>query len=102
MWTWTAIDADSKLMISGLVGERTTADAYALLSDVKSCVRHRIQMTTDGDKPYLTVVDPLFGSDGIDFAMLHKLYVTDGRDTRGALQPSCVRRHRQAHHHRSA
>ena len=80
VWTWTAIDADSKLMISWLVGERTTTDAYHFLSDVKSRLRHRVQMTTDGHKPYLTVVEPLFGADAIDFAMLHKIY---GNDVRG-------------------
>lgn len=72
VWTWVAIDADTKLVPSWLVGERTTADAYVFLSD-KSRLRGRVQMTTGGHRPYLTVVEPLFGAGGIDFAMLHKL-----------------------------
>ena len=40
--------------------------------DLKSRLRNRVQLTTNGLKPYLTVVEPVFGSDGIDFAMLHK------------------------------
>jgi IS1 family transposase len=77
VWTWTAIDADTKLVPSWLVGERTVEDAYLFLSDLKSRLRNRVQLTTDGHRPYLTVVEPLFGSDGIDFAMLHKLYGSD-------------------------
>jgi IS1 family transposase len=74
VWTWVAIDADSKLVPSWLVGERTSQDAYYFLSDLKSRVKGRIQLTTDGHAPYLKVVEPLFGSDGVDFAMLHKIY----------------------------
>lgn len=80
VWTWVAIDADSKLVPSWLVGERTVEDAYVLMSDLKSRLRHRVQLTTDGHKPYLTVVEPLFGADAIDFAMLHKLYGNDTKD----------------------
>ncbi|HSH60981.1 MAG TPA: IS1 family transposase [Acidimicrobiales bacterium] len=80
VWTWTAIDADTKLVPSWLVGERTVHDAWVFLSDLKSRLRYRVQLTSDGHRPYLTVVEPLFGSDGIDFAMLHKLY---GHDTEG-------------------
>jgi IS1 family transposase len=78
VWTWVAIDADTKLVPSWLVGERTTIDAYTFLSDLKNRLRGRVQMTTDGHRPYLTVVEPLFGADGIDFAMLHKLYGNEG------------------------
>ena len=78
VWTWVAIDADTKLVPSWLVGERTTIDAYTFLSDLKSRLWGRVQMTTDGHRPYLTVVEPMFGSDGIDFPMLHKLYGNEG------------------------
>jgi IS1 family transposase len=74
VWTWVAIDADTKLVPSWLVGERTNRDAYVFLSDLKSRLKGRVQLTTDGHKPYLTVIEPLFGSDGVDFAMLHKMY----------------------------
>lgn len=74
MWTWTALCADTKLVPSWLVGERTTTDAYVFLSDLESRLANPVQLTTDGHRPYLTVVEPLFGADGIDFAMLHKIY----------------------------
>ena len=75
VWTWTAIDADSKLVMSWLVGERTNRDAYVFLSDLKGRLRNnRVQITTDGHQPYLSVIEPLFGADSVDFAMLHKIY----------------------------
>ena len=79
VWTWVAIDADTKLVPSWLVGERTVHDAYVFMLDLKSRLKGRIQLTTDGHKPYLTVVEPVFGADGIDFAMLHKIYGSSGR-----------------------
>jgi IS1 family transposase len=74
VWTWVAIDVDTKLVPSWLVGERTVSDAYVFMSDLKTRLKGRVQLTTDGHKPYLTVVEPVFGADGIDFAMLHKIY----------------------------
>jgi IS1 family transposase len=80
VWTWTAIDADTKLVPSWLVGERTMRDAYTFLSDLKSRLKNtRIQLTTDGLGHYLRVVDGLW-ADKIDFAMLHKVY-GDGPET---------------------
>lgn len=74
VWTWVAIDADTRLIPSWLVGERTVADAYTFLADLRSRLRNaRIQLTTDGLRHYLTVVDGLW-ADNIDFAMLHKVY----------------------------
>jgi IS1 family transposase len=78
VWTWVALDADTKLVPSWLVGERTVADAYVFMSDLRSRLKGRVQLTTDGHRPYLTVVEPVFGADGIDFAMLHKLYGSSG------------------------
>lgn len=74
VWTWTAIDADSKLIPSWLVGERTNKDAYFFLKDLHSRLKNRVQLTTDGHRPYLAVIEPLFGDNGVDFAMLHKNY----------------------------
>lgn len=74
VWTWTAVDADTKLVPSWLVGERTLEDAYAFLMDLKMRLRNsRIQLTTDGLGLYLQVVDGLW-AENIDFAMLHKIY----------------------------
>jgi IS1 family transposase len=80
VWTWTAIDADTKLVPSWLVGERSNRDAYAFLTDLKGRLRNnRVQITTDGHQPYLTVIEPLFGADSVDFAMLHKIYGKGGK-----------------------
>jgi IS1 family transposase len=77
VWTWTAIDADTKLVPSWWVGRRTNRDAYAFLSDLRGRLRNnRVQITTDGHQPYLNVIEPLFGADAVDFAMLHKIYGT--------------------------
>jgi IS1 family transposase len=72
-WTWTGIDADSKLIISWLVGGRDSAFAMGLMDDLASRLANRVQMTTDGHKPYLEAVEGAFGAD-IDYAMLVKLY----------------------------
>jgi IS1 family transposase len=73
VWTWTAIDADSKLIVSYLVGGRDANYANAFMTDVASRLANRVQMTTDGHAPYLYAVEGAFGSD-IDYAMLVKHY----------------------------
>jgi IS1 family transposase len=72
-WTWTAIDADSKLIISYLVGGRDGEYALAFMDDVRGRLANRVQMTTDGLKAYLVAVEEAFGAD-IDYAQLVKLY----------------------------
>lgn len=73
VWTWTAICADTKLMVSWLVGERSAPYAIKFIDDLASRLAHRVQLTTDGHKPYLQAVEGAFGSQ-IDYAMLEKLY----------------------------
>lgn len=73
VWTWTAMCPDTKLVPSWLIGERTTDDAYVFMSDLKSRLAHRVQLTTDGHKAFLSTVEETFGAD-IDYAMLHKIY----------------------------
>ncbi len=73
VWTWTAIDADTKLIISWLVGSRDAGDAFRLMRDLQGRLANRVQMTTDGHKAYLQAVEDVFGAD-IDYAMLVKLY----------------------------
>lgn len=73
VWTWTALDADSKLMISWMVGSRDAGAANAFMDDVASRMATRVQMTTDGHKPYLAAIEGAFGAD-IDYAMLIKMY----------------------------
>lgn len=74
-WTWTAIDADSKLLISWLVSGRDATSAEFFLTDVRSRLTNRVQLTSDGHRPYLQAVDAAFGDD-VDFAMLVKHYGT--------------------------
>jgi len=77
VWTWTAIDADSKLMISYLVGQRDADYANIFMTDVASRLATRVQLTTDGHAPYLYAVEGAFGAD-IDYAMLVKHYGVSG------------------------
>lgn len=72
-WTWTAIDADSKLIISYLVGGRDAEYAYEFMQDVASRLANRVQLTSDGHGPYLGAVEDAFGDD-VDFATLIKIY----------------------------
>jgi IS1 family transposase len=73
VWTWTAFDADSKLIVSWVVGSRDAEYALALMDDVRERLANRVQLTTDGHGPYLRAVEEAFGSD-IDYSMLIKLY----------------------------
>src|SRR5258708_7434685 len=76
VWTFTAIDADTKLIISWLVGRRDAGCAAEFLQDVASRLSNRIQLTTDGHKMYLTAVPDAFGSQ-VDYAQLVKVYGND-------------------------
>jgi IS1 family transposase len=72
-WTWTALDSDSKLMVSYMVGGRDAEYAVAFMDDLRQRLATRVQLTTDGHKAYLNAVEEAFGTD-IDYAMLIKLY----------------------------
>jgi len=76
-WTWTALCADTKLVPSWLIGERTTDDALVFMTDLRDRLANRVQMTTDGHRAYWTAVGLTFGRD-IDHAILQKLYSTEG------------------------
>jgi IS1 family transposase len=73
VWTWTAIDADTKLCVSYLVGGRDLGWAKEFMEDCASRIRNRVQITTDGHKAYLEAVENAFGAD-IDYAQLQKIY----------------------------
>ncbi len=73
VWTWTAIDADSKLAVSWLVGGRDAGYATEFMNDVAERLSLRVQLTTDGHKAYLEAVESAFGTD-VDYAQLIKLY----------------------------
>lgn len=72
-WTWTSLCADSKLICNWLVGGRDSQNAIALMDDLRGRLANRVQLTTDGHKPYLEAVEGAFGGD-IDYAMLIKMY----------------------------
>lgn len=78
-YTWTAIDADTKLAISWLVGRRDGEYAEAFIGDLAERLDGRIQLTTDGHGPYLGAVEKVFGG-AIDYAMLVKIYEGGGTD----------------------
>ncbi len=73
VWTWTAIDADTKLIPCWLVGERSAEYAHKFINDLASRLAHRVQLTTDGHRPYLEAIEGAFGAE-VDYAMLVKLY----------------------------
>ena len=81
MWTFVAIEAQTELVVSWLVGLRDAGCATDFLQDVAGRLSNRIQLTTDGHRVYLEAVESAFGLD-IDYAMLHKIYRSNAADTR--------------------
>ena len=73
IWTWTAIDAKTKLIPCWMLGTRDADSADVFIKDLASRLTHRVQLTTDGHHPYLNAVAEAFGAD-IDYAMLVKIY----------------------------
>lgn len=76
VWTWVAIDADTKLVPCWHVGNRDMSAAKGFIDDLASRLSNRVQLTTDGHKPYLEAIESAFGND-IDYARLIKIYGTD-------------------------
>ncbi|HUP90953.1 MAG TPA: IS1 family transposase [Solimonas sp.] len=79
-WTWTALCADSKLIVSWMVGDRNASIANRFMADVSNRLADRVQLTTDGHKVYINAVSNAFGQD-IDYAMLVKVYGAAGDPT---------------------
>lgn len=77
VWTWTALDADTKLMVAYFVGDRGGESAMILMDDLRGRLSNRVQLTTDGHKAYLEAVEGAFGAD-VDYAQLVKLYGSIG------------------------
>ena len=86
-WTWTALDADTKLIVSSMVGGRDAEYANAFMGDVASRLANRVQMTTDGHKAYLEAVEGSFGAD-IDYAQLIKVYGNAPETLKGRYSPA--------------
>jgi IS1 family transposase len=89
VWTWVAMDADSKLICSWMVGNRDGATAQDFMLDLASRLSNRVQLTTDGFKAYLNAVDWAFSSK-IDFAMLIKQYGETSEGQRRYSPPECI------------
>ena len=90
VWTWTALDADSKLIVSWLVGGRDSGYAIEFMDDLRSRLANRVQLTTDGHRAYLEAVDGAFGGD-VDYAVLQKLYGTAPEAAKGRYSPAvCI------------
>jgi IS1 family transposase len=81
VWTWVAIDADTKLVPSFLVGNRDVDTAKVFMDDLAGRLAHRVQLTTDGHGAYLRAVDGAFGCE-VDYAMLIKLYASSQDEVR--------------------
>ncbi len=73
VWTWTALDADTKLIVSYFVGDRSSQSAIILMDDLRDRLANRVQLTTDGHRAYFEAVEGAFGAD-VDFAQLVKIY----------------------------
>ena len=90
VWTWTALDADSKLLLGYRVGDRDLPSARAFISDMCDRLANRVQLTTDGLKFYLIAVEDAFGWNGVDFAQLIKVYGHEQEGTVRYSPPECI------------
>jgi IS1 family transposase len=89
VWTWTALDADSKLIVSWYVGGRAFEDCMAFMEDLKARLAGRIQLTTDGHQAYVAPVGLNFRQD-IDWAQIQKTYRSDPTGERRYSPPVCT------------
>ncbi len=87
VWTWTSIDADSKLICNWFVGGRNAEFANIFMQDLADRLAHRVQMTTDGHKAYLNAIEGAFGAD-IDYAQLIKLFGSTPESAKGRYSPA--------------
>jgi IS1 family transposase len=94
VWTWTAIDADTKLIPSWFIGGRDSDAAIIFMDDLRSRLANRVQLTSDGHKAYLEAVEGAFGSD-VDYAQLVKLYGATPETAKGRYSPAeCTGAHK--------
>jgi IS1 family transposase len=89
-WTWTAIDADTKLIVSYFVGGRDGENAMWFMDDLRARLANRVQLTSDGHRAYLEAVEGAFGDD-VDYAQLIKLYGAAPEAFKGRYSPAeCI------------
>lgn len=89
VWTWTAICADTKLIPAWFVGQRTAEDGYLFMMDLRTRLKYRPQITTDGLAAYADAIGFAFGAQ-VDWAMLQKTYASDPKDERRYSPPVCT------------
>lgn len=89
IWTWTALDADSKLMVTWLVGQRSGEAANAFMMDLASRLSNRIQLTTDALPQYTAAVERAFGYHGVDYSQVQKEFKAQGHAGRYS-PPVCI------------
>jgi IS1 family transposase len=95
VWTWTALHADTKMILSWSVGSRDADSARVLMNDLSARVANRIQLTTDGHRAYVQAVDEAFGGE-IDYGMLVKVYGPSPDRMKGRYSPAeCIGAHRE-------
>ena len=89
VWTWVAMDADTKLIASWAIGGRDAGTAYGFIQDLANRLANRVQLTTDGHRAYLSAIEDALGSN-VDYAMLVKLYGND-RESEARYSPAeCI------------
>lgn len=86
VWTFTALDADSKMIVSWLVGSRDGDTAFNFMCDLKERLANKVQLTTDGFRGYVDAVSGSFGSEAVDYGMLVKLYGGNADGPRGSAE----------------
>ena len=89
IWTWVAIDADTKLVPSWRIGDRSSQTAIVFTDDLASRLASRVQITTDGHKAYIEAVEGSFGAD-VDYAMLVKIYGADQAGEKRYSPAECI------------
>jgi IS1 family transposase len=87
VWTWVALDADTKLVPTYRVGARDLQEAQLFMQDVAKRLRNRVQLTTDGHRPYLRAVEDAFDGE-VDYAQLVKIYGAEGGRDKGRYSPA--------------
>jgi IS1 family transposase len=88
VWTWTAIDADTKLCVSWMIGGRDAGYAHEFIADLASRLRHRVQLTTDQHHAYLAAIEDNFAE--VDYAQLHKIYAAPSDDASRYSPAACI------------
>jgi IS1 family transposase len=89
VWTWTAIDADTKLLVNWMVGSRDTETAMYFLDDLRNRLAGRVQLSSDGYRPYFQAVDTIFG-DEVDYGIIRKIYGADPDGEKRYSPAKCI------------